>query len=211
MWPEWLEKHFVPLLKRYLNEELDCDVRIFYDKQIEKKNVTWPIALAKALSQSAILVPLFSKSYFRSDWCVSEFSHMYKREIDTGFRTIENECGLIVPAIVHDGEENIPDEARIIQSVKIQDYALANLQPRTKDALELEKIIRAWAPEIARCINSAPQYSNSWEKPLSEEFIKKFGILHMTPEVPYSVFNQDFARNYCITADSCVSRVAIPK
>ncbi|MCP4117431.1 MAG: amino acid ABC transporter substrate-binding protein [Desulfobacteraceae bacterium] len=50
-----------------------------------------------------------------------------------------------------------------------------------------------------------------WMKSLKPKFISIFGILHMTPEVPYSVFNQDFARNYCITADSCVSRVAIPK
>ncbi len=174
MWPLWVKVHFVPLLTRYLNDELDWDARIFFDRQLEKSNVTWPIALANGLAHSAILIPLWSKSYFRSPWCVAEFAHMHFRELECGFRTTERETGLISPAIVHDGEDNLPDEARKIECVKLQEYALANLQPNTNDAAELEKLIRDWAPEIALSIESAPPRKESWKEPLAQEFLATF-------------------------------------
>jgi len=173
-WPFWVEEHLVPLLKRYLNEELDWDVGIFFDRDLEKTNVSWPNALAKRLAHSAILIPLWSKSYFRSPWSGAEFAHMRYRKRECGFRTSENEIGLISPAIVHNGTENLPEDARMIEAVMLQEYALANLQPNTNDALELEKLIRDWAPQIALAVESAPPRKDSWEKPLAEEFVATF-------------------------------------
>jgi hypothetical protein len=98
---------------------------------------------------------------------------MYHREKECRYRTRERPEGLIAPAIVHDGEANLPDEARIIQSVKLQDYALANLQPGTSDATQLEKLIRNWAPALAACI-AAPPRKKEWDEPLAMEFIATF-------------------------------------
>lgn len=99
---------------------------------------------------------------------------MSHRETECGFRTVERPEGLISPAIVHDGEENLPTEAQAIESVKLQDYALANLQPGTNDAAELEKLIREWAPELASCIANAPPWEKRWEQPLADTFVETF-------------------------------------
>ena len=174
LWPPWVKKHFVPLLRHFLNDELDWDARIFWDQDLENENVTWPIALAKKLARSAVLVPLWTKSYFRSPWCVAEYAHMRHREIECGFRTVKKPSGLIAPAIIHDGEKNLPTEAQSIQSVKLKDYALTNLQPNTDDATELEKLIRGWAPAIASYVLNAPACDERWEQPLADEFVKNF-------------------------------------
>jgi hypothetical protein len=60
MWPVWVREHFVPLLTRYLNDELDWDVRIFFDHRIEKTNVTWPIALAPTAVPSSLQLDTIS-------------------------------------------------------------------------------------------------------------------------------------------------------
>lgn len=172
--PRCVKEFIVPLLTEYLNNELDWDVRIFCDFDIENNVVSWPLTLADELARSAILIPLLSRSYFRSSWYRAEFTHMYRREQECGYRTTKQPGGLIAPAIVHNGGDSLPLQVRSFQYVGLSDCVYAHLQRETKDALELEKRIRNWVPGIAACIMSAPSYDVRWIDPLSTELIELF-------------------------------------
>lgn len=172
-WPEWVSDTFIPLLTRYLNEELDWDVRITFDLDLEGSNVTWPYELAKRLEESAVLIPLWSRSYFRSHWCALEFSHMYERETYFELRTPDKPSGLICPAIVHDDKEGIPLELQTIQCVRLSEWTTCNLPPNSTDALLLEKAIRDWAPHLAKVIRGCPPAQN-WPHDTGHRFIEKF-------------------------------------
>jgi hypothetical protein len=90
----WITQHFRPLLSLRVSQELGHDVSIFYDKQIESGS-SWPNELLSKLSQSRVLVPLWSKNYFNSAWCVLELSHMLVREEASGLRSDHNSSGLL--------------------------------------------------------------------------------------------------------------------
>jgi TIR domain len=91
----WIKHHFCPILSLRVGQELDVGkVDIFLDEQIESGS-SWPHDLVAKLGQSRILVPLWSKNYFNSQWCVLELSHMLAREDSMGMRTAAKPGGLI--------------------------------------------------------------------------------------------------------------------
>jgi hypothetical protein len=67
-WPRWVERHFDPLFRHYLGEELGRAPRVFIDSQ-ERQPGDWPTELGRELARSRVLVPLLSRMYFASPWC----------------------------------------------------------------------------------------------------------------------------------------------
>jgi TIR domain len=98
--------------------------RFFFDTSLESGD-QWPIHLARALGRSAVLVPLWSKTYFSSPWCLAECSMMFKREQILGYRVNSDET-LVLPASIHDGDD-FPGYARLVQYIKLNDYANVRL------------------------------------------------------------------------------------
>src|ERR1700734_2586131 len=124
MWITWINRHFMPLLTHYLSEELSYDARIYIDAQIEEAT-DWPESLAKALSQSKTVVPLLSKSYFRSAWCATEIAQIRWRE-QTYLPKKTDPGRLIIPVIIHDGTSCLPKDISKIQYLELQKYTLYN-------------------------------------------------------------------------------------
>src|SRR5438309_10022485 len=87
-WPCWVKEKFLPLFNLWLSAELGHDARVTLDEQIEA-GVDWPIDLGQKLARSKLLVPLLSRQYFSSRWCVTELAHIYAREQQCGFGTPE--------------------------------------------------------------------------------------------------------------------------
>lgn len=155
-WPEWTKKIFVPIFTHWLGEELGENVEIFFDEDMET-GVTWPPRLVQALARSRILVPLFSRQYFNSSWCRLEFSYMLAREKYLGLRTAEQPSGLIIPAIIHDGND-LPRVARWIQAARLEEYSNAFMLLESENATALSALIKRWVPDIVRAIRRAPPY-----------------------------------------------------
>src|SRR5262249_3704332 len=117
---QWLVEHFQPLLKFHVELELGREPRIFRDDQDIESGDTWPAHLGRALGNSRVLVALWTRTYFHSEWCSRELSAMLAREQDEGLRTAERPGGVIVPVVLHDCEQ-LPREVAVLQHVVMRE------------------------------------------------------------------------------------------
>jgi hypothetical protein len=186
-WPEWVRDKFLPIFQHWLGEELGEDDRTFFDQEIET-GTAWPHRLAQALAESRILVPLWSRQYFSSPWCRAELTHMLAREKACGFGTAKRPEGLIVPAIIHDGED-IPSYARQIQAVKLSHLANIRIAKNSSTEEELSAQIRNWMPEIVQAIRRAPIHDPGWRELATADFLTLFTAIEPKQEKPPSLGN----------------------
>lgn len=173
-WPQWVKEKFLPLFEHWLGAELGEDCRIYIDQNMEK-GVAWPYELAYALSHAKVLVPLWSREYFHSAWCKAELAHMLVREKECHFRTLNNPRGLIIPAIIYNGED-IPKCISHIGYLGIQDCTNVRMAPGSATEEELSNRIKNWVPSVANAIKSAPPYNPEWGNLTADEFLKLFEL-----------------------------------
>jgi TIR domain len=152
-WPLWIQEHFRPVFEHYLGEDLGRNARVFFDNSLESGD-EWPNHLGRALGRSAVLVPLWSKTYFNSPWCITECAFMFKREEICGYRATRDDV-LVLPASIHDGDE-FPDYARRVQYVKLNEYANVRLNKTGHTAEAMVDRIKAWTPTVATAVKRAP-------------------------------------------------------
>lgn len=173
LWPEWVENTFMPLFKHYL--DLDRPgAKIFVDYEMETGN-SWPIKLSEGLSHSKVLVGLWTKPYFVSEWCLAELALMYAREKECGFNTSSNSQRLIIPASLHDGGE-FPDDARMIQQKQLQEYSHVWLADGSQKKEDLSTTICGWVHDIIKPIEEAPSYNADWAEIAYDEFMETFKL-----------------------------------
>jgi hypothetical protein len=176
-WPQWLETVFLPIFHHYLGEELGENPKIAWDTTLET-GTTWPLDLASKLATSKILIALWSRQYFSSDWCRYELAHMLARERTCGLRSTSSPYGLIIPVIIHDGSD-FPTSVASIQALQIQRFTnvrVARSSP-TEEALT-DALIR-WMPDVAKTISRAPAHDPSWLTTVADDFM----ALLRTPQV----------------------------
>jgi len=77
--PGWIRNHFYPRLSEVLDNNLDRDVKIFFDELVPS-GATWPTELRTALQRARILLPVCSPKYFVDEWCLAEWKSMELRE-----------------------------------------------------------------------------------------------------------------------------------
>ena len=172
-WPEWVAETFLPIFTHWLGEEIGTDPGIFFDVGGVDAGCTWPSHLGDALARSRIIVPLWSRLYFNSPWCLAELAHMCAREELCGLRTKARPEGLIVPALIHDGEA-LPSFARGIQAALLQDCANVRMTRRSPSAEKLELLIKRWVPSIAQAIHHAPPFDSAWRDLAIDKFVELF-------------------------------------
>lgn len=157
----WIENHFKPTLAGWLEPELTGEKpRIFVDEH-ELESVDWPLGLAEHHSESAVLVVLHSQNYLESPWCRREYELMLARERETGFASGRQPIGLIVKAIVHDGDDQ-PAELLRRNGPDLYPYVNSNLSRNGKLAEKFENKIKEWAPSVAAAIKAAPPRQDHW-------------------------------------------------
>jgi hypothetical protein len=171
-WPKWVAECFLPIFIHWLGEELGRDAKVFCDSNLETGN-DWPIELGTKLASSRIIIPLLSRQYFGSDWCKTELALMCAREKQCGFGTTVRPHRLIVPAIIHDGDD-LPRVVNSIQAVKLQEFSNAFMTPKSPNMEELSSKIRLWSPDVAKAIKRVPDYDENWVKLAVDEFINLF-------------------------------------
>lgn len=171
-WPQWVKEQFLPLFDHWLGEELGTDYAIYIDQNM-KEGLSWPDELAYALSHSKVLVPLWSRQYFYSKWCQAELAHMLARQKECKLGTNKNRQCLIVPAIIHDGQDR-PKFISDISCLEIQDCTSIRMAKGSPKGEELEDRIKKWVPSIARAIESAPKHNPEWLDLTADEFLRLF-------------------------------------
>lgn len=165
----WIKQHFEPLLALRVEQELGGgSVRIFYDEALES-GASWPHDLGAKLGRSKILIALWSKNYFSSKWCALEMSHMLAREKAAKMRTAANPGGLIVPAIIHDGDD-FPDDLSHIQKFEVKRCFNPRMGVDSPRAEELDDILAHEAVAMAKAINAAPRWKKNWPKQAATAF-----------------------------------------
>jgi TIR domain len=172
----WLHKHFVPLLKLRVRQELERDPTIYIDEQLES-GVSWPPELGIRLGCSRILIALWAKDYFASIWCTEEMAQMLGREQECGFRTDHNPRGLVIPAVIHDGDE-FPPCLSHIQKFEIQRLFNVRMARNSRRAEKLDATLAAQAPSMAAAINGAPPWRDKWPEEAAKAFREQ---LHTSP------------------------------
>jgi hypothetical protein len=76
----WVPDVLQPLLEEYLSDELGRAAKIYLDVKDEGPGARWPEDLSEAHLGSRVFVPVLSAPFFRSGWCMSEWSNAIKRE-----------------------------------------------------------------------------------------------------------------------------------
>jgi hypothetical protein len=153
-WTPWTREHVRGLLDAYLTQELGRSPEIFIDERIEP-GADWPGRLARALAGARVLLPIFSRDYFGSDWCIHELDLMHDRLCRFPGSS------LIIPVIGHDGDL-IPDEIARLEPVDLKAFRNPDLQRRTPRFEQFADAIRDLAPHVATAIGSAPGFDSSW-------------------------------------------------
>jgi hypothetical protein len=146
-------------LELWLQEEIpDREVKLFVDEDNIETGDRWPEKLKEALKRSRCMVPLWSSSYFRSDWCVSEWASFREREK----RLQMTSHGLIAPLRFHEGE-HFPKEARDVQWTDVARYTSTVPAFWTSQrAIELDDLLKVFAGSVARILTSAPPFESDW-------------------------------------------------
>jgi hypothetical protein len=170
-WTPWTREHFKELLRPYLKGDLGREPEIFIDERIEV-GANWVDGLGENLAKSKVLVALFSKDYFGSDWCVHELDLMVERarKFTSGFLP---EARLIIPVVGQDGE-HIPDPICQIQSTDIIVYRIAWINKNAPDYTEFSKAIKNLSPFVAKAVETAPDFDNGWINHCKERFGKVY-------------------------------------
>jgi hypothetical protein len=164
----WIADHLEPLLKTYVELELGRAPRIFRDDKLEA-GTTWPVALGAKLAGSRVLLALYTKTYFHSEWCTRELSAMLEREEQVGGRTATKPDGLIVPLILHDCEP-LPAKVKNIQAQPIRECFNVRMRKDSPRAELLADEIGRIAKPIARAIGEAPQWRSAWRTATAQAF-----------------------------------------
>lgn len=153
-WTPWTREHVHSLLDAYLTQELGRVPEIFIDERIEPGE-DWPNRLGNALARARVLLPVFSRDYFGSDWCVHELDLMHGRMLQCP------DSRLIVPVIGHDGDLVPPEIARL-QKFDLREFRNTDLQRRTPRFERFSDAVRDLAPHVATAIGSAPLFDSNW-------------------------------------------------
>lgn len=174
-WPRWVKETFLPKFEHWLGEELGENARVFCDQSLDSGS-SWPGRLGAALARSCVLVPLWSRQYFSSEWCRAELAHMRAREEQCGFRTPQRPEGLIIPAQIHDGQD-LPQSVRDITAFQLQDCVNICVAKDSPLEEELSGRLRDWVPDIAAAIRRAPAYDTGWNTLAIDRFVELFQML----------------------------------
>jgi hypothetical protein len=153
----WIERHFFTLFCDWLAVELGRPARVFWDNSSIEAGDVWKSKILNVLRKSRCLVPVWSKGYFHSRWCIAEWETFRKRA-----QILLVDGSLIVPIQWHDGE-SYPPEAKAIFPVDFRPYAVtAPSFPDTGHFMTYEQELKKFVLRVAQSIDTAPPFQDNW-------------------------------------------------
>ena len=174
-WPRWVEKVFLPIFEHWLGEALGMDAQIFWDRKNIESGDAWKNKIIDSVTTSQILVPLWSKQYFTTEWCRKELALMCLREEHCGFFNGIQHKRLIVPAVIYDGED-VPDYAKEIQYKNLIPYNNPFMIEGTETWSNLSAEIQDWTKkDIMSAIENVRPFNPEWHNlPRNKRKLNKY-------------------------------------
>lgn len=169
---QWIKEHFEPLLAHSVELELGYPPKIFRDNRLAEGG-SWPVDLGRALGSSKVLVSLWTKTYFHSEWCVREMATMLEREQEIGYRSDAVPNVLVLPSVLHDCDP-LPNEVAHIQYGVLRSFFNVRMRRDSTKAELLADALTEAAPAIARAIEQAPPWQAAWPARTAEQFMLQF-------------------------------------
>jgi hypothetical protein len=177
-WPRFIEEHFLPQLRHWLDTTRGRTTRIFFDQDQIEAGEAWPHALADGLAHSRIMLCLWSREYFSSKWCRAELSHMLARRKSLT-KAPNAPPPLVIAVIIHDTEKVHPG-VKDIQTYRLQGCCNPWMAKGSSTAERLSTEIERLAGDVAKALTRTPKFNPQWPELATEEFWKIFS----NPEPP---------------------------
>jgi len=170
-WPRFVEKHFFPKFKHWLDAALGRTSEIFFDVHDIETGDAWPYKLANGLAHSKTMVCLWSREYFSSKWCALELTQMLARR--KSFEGSSGPLPLILAVVIHDSE-NLDHSLADIQRFTLQDYSNPWIAEGSPTAERLSVEIERLARDVADALAQVPAYDAAWPGLVTAEFMRLF-------------------------------------
>ena len=158
-WPMFVQRHFLPKFDHWLSSELGRHARIFHTEDEIEAGEPWPLALAYSLARSKVMVCLWTREYFYSEWCKAELSIMLARREAT--RGVSDPLPLILAAVLHDCEHLDP-VVEDIQRLDMRQYSNPWMQEESRAAEEFSIRVQRFSIDVAHAVMRAPAYDPAW-------------------------------------------------
>jgi hypothetical protein len=159
----WVRENFYPALRDCLDNAMAYEPKIFVDWEI-KVGDEWPDELESALRRSRLLVSVLSPPYFRSHWCLAEWSSFAARQEHLKGQGRNAARALIHPAVYADGD-HFPADAQRISRL---DFSAWNA-PMSSENFRSVPVFRdfyqqvqLFADTLAKKIPLAPEWDPDW-------------------------------------------------
>jgi TIR domain len=171
----WIREHFFPLLEHRVGLQLGWDPNVYVHEVTDQipAGAMWPVELGAQLAGSRILVALWTRNYFNSRWCTEELCHMLAREKEADCRSVTNKFGLVVPVVIHDGED-FPAGLGEVQRLEIQPFYNTRMRRDSELAAQLSNELDLHAAGLADAIRHAPEWRSEWPEETAEQLLEEF-------------------------------------
>jgi hypothetical protein len=154
----WVRDVLGPKLSFYLGEALGGDeAQVFWDREDIAPGDIWWKKIEQALQTARCVVPIWSPSYFRSQYCVAEWLTFRLR----GAGEALTDWGLVVPVSFNDGL-SFPKYAREVQYDDFSDFAYDGIARTADPYIAFQKRLRAFAEALAVKVQNAPAFKPTW-------------------------------------------------
>ena len=162
LYEDWVNEIFLPLFKLYIEETLNRDINIFLDTASVAGGSAWQNKIKNAMVYSKCMISVWTPAYFRSQWCVKEFSVFHKRQTTLNYLTLEKPEGLIIPIQLFDGT-HYKEYLDLIQALDCRNYnRVGEGIKKTSRYIDFQDVLLEWIKDVANVIKSAPPWDNKW-------------------------------------------------
>ncbi len=159
-WGTFVDDVFEPILSHWLGEELGRTPVFFKDRTALSIGQNWHETLEHALQASRVMVTLWSRQYFSSEWCCRELSFMLARANEFKIRGVFDR--IILPATIHDGKK-FPPFLSALQALNLSEYADPFMTSRSllreRLSAKMQELSRDAASAIERVHNDSFQWN----------------------------------------------------
>lgn len=159
----WMHTHFHPKLKERLDDLSGPRREIFCDESMND-GVNLTAKLKNTIRDSALLVSVWSASYFRSKWCMAEWQSFRKRDEKLGMFGQDNPSSLIYPILYAGSVDDFHPDARAPLWKK--DFSELNYpEPVFKesvDYLKFDDLVKQVARDLAARLKALPPWDEAF-------------------------------------------------
>lgn len=159
-----MHNHFRPKLEARLRdyagtkkEKIFCDVNMGDGVNLTEE-------LKNAIRKSALLVSVWSASYFRSSWCMAEWQSFRKRDEQLGMFGPDNSSSLIYPILYAGAHNDFHHDAQ--KPLLKKDFSELNYpEPVFKESvayLKFDDLVKEVARDLATRLRNLPPWNEAF-------------------------------------------------